>query len=153
MMLRAWLRDRLRARGYVWFRKPHLPWGLDLQSDLERWFDLDAFTCVVDVGAHVGKLSLQFARMCPQARVFAFEMVPGTFEQLQKNVSGVGRICPQCVGLSDESGATTLAVEPDSQQNSLRNRASSAPNQQTVAVELRRLDDIAPAWASPQSTC
>jgi FkbM family methyltransferase len=143
-MLRAWLRDRLRAQGYVWFRKPALPWGVDLQSDLARWFDLDAFGCVVDVGAHVGKLSREFARMCPNAQVHAFELVPATFEQLQRNVRGFDRIHAHGFGLSDESGSSRIAVEPDSQQNSLRNRVQGRTDAPTVPVELRRLDEVAP---------
>jgi FkbM family methyltransferase len=143
MMLRTWVRDWLRARGYVWFRKPELPWGLDLQSDLERWFDLDAFACVIDVGAHVGKLSLQFARMCPRAQVIAFEMMPRTFEELKTNTRSSPRIRPFCIGLSDESGTAVLRVEQDSQLNSLRNRDAAPGNGQAVPIALRRLDDMA----------
>lgn len=142
--MRAWLRAHLRRRGYLWFRKPLLPWGLDLQSDLQRWFDLDAFDCVVDVGAHVGTMSLAFARMCPRARVIAFEMVPATFETLRRNVQPVERILPQCVGLSDESGEVTIAIESDGQLNSLRNRTTSPPDAGSVSVRVRRLDDLAP---------
>lgn len=143
MTLRTSLRDGLRARGYVWFRKPELPWGLDLQTDLQRWFDLDAFTCVVDVGAHVGKFSLQFAQMCPRAQVIAFEMMPPTFETLKTNVQGVARIQPHCVGLSDETGSVMLRVEQDSQLNSLRNRTTAPDGAATVPIALRRLDDMA----------
>jgi FkbM family methyltransferase len=145
MTLRAWLRDWLAARGYVWFRKPKLPWGLDLPSDLERWFDLAAFTCVVDVGAHVGELSLQFAKLCPRAEVVAFEMMPSTFEQLKRNVSAVERIHPHCLGLSDAHDTVTLRVEQESDKNSLRNRVMSPDNEQTVTVELQRLDDVSAA--------
>ena len=49
--LRDAARDWLRARGYVWFRKPVLPWGLDLETDLRRSFDITRAACVIDVGA------------------------------------------------------------------------------------------------------
>lgn len=143
MSWRDALRDWARSKGYVWFRKPDLPWGVDLQSDLQRCFDLNAFTCVFDVGAHVGLMSLRFARMCPRARVFAFEMVPSTFDELKKNVAGIDRIHPHCVGLSDESGPGAIAIEKDSQLNSLRNRVAPAAVDKAVAVQLQRLDDMA----------
>jgi FkbM family methyltransferase len=145
MSLRSALRDWARSKGYVWFRKPDLPWGVDLQSDLQRCFDLDAFACVFDVGAHVGMMSLRFAQMCPRAKVFAFEMVPSTFSELKTNVAGVDRIKPHCVGLSDESGSSAIAIEQDSQLNSLRNRVAPAASDKAVAIELKRLDEIATA--------
>ncbi len=143
MTPRAWLRDWLMARGHVWFRKPKLPWGMDLPSDLERWFDLGAFTCIVDVGAHVGESSLLFARMCPRAEIMAFEMMPSTFEQLKRNVGDIERIRPCCVGLSDGHDTVTLRVEQESDKNSLRNRVMSPNDEKTVTVELQRLDDMA----------
>lgn len=144
MSLRTTLRDKLRARGYVWFRKPELPWGLDLASDLQRCgFDLAACRCVVDVGAHFGVESRRFAAMLPQAEVFAFEMMPSTFETLSRNVAGEPRIRPHCCGLSNEAGSVNVSVESNSQQNSLHHSVAPLAGGATEAVALRRLDEMA----------
>jgi FkbM family methyltransferase len=144
MSLRATLRDRLRAAGYVWFRKPDLPWGLDLASDLQRCgIDLGACRCVVDVGAHVGLESLRFAQMCPRAEVFAFEMMPSTFETLRNNVASQPRIRPHCCGMSTERGSVRVGVESNSQQHSLHHSVAPVPGGASETVELRRLDEVA----------
>lgn len=144
MSPRAALRDWLRSKGVVWFRKPHLPWGVDLASDLQRCgIDLGTCRCVVDVGAHVGLESLRFAAMFPRAEVFAFEMMPSTFETLRHNVAAQPRIRAQCCGMSTERGSVDVGVESNSQQHSLHHSVAPASGGATETVELRRLDEVA----------
>jgi FkbM family methyltransferase len=144
MSLRTRLRDALRARGYLWFRKPHMPWGLDLASDLQRC-GIDAATvrCVVDVGAHVGLESLRFAQLFPHAEVHAFEMMPSTFQTLRANVVAEPRVRPQCCGMSNEAGSVSVSLESNSQQSSLHHRVAPVQGGATEQVQLRRLDDVA----------
>lgn len=144
MSLRTRLRDLLRARGYLWFRKPHMPWGLDLGSDLQRCgIDVRTGRCVVDVGAHVGLESLRFARMFPRAAIHAFEMMPSTFQTLRSNVMAEPRIRPQCCGMSNEAGTVSVSLESNSQQSSLHHSVAPLHSGATEQVELRRLDDVA----------
>lgn len=40
----------------------------------------------VDIGAHVGLAAIAFAKRFPKSRVFAFEPIPATFEDLEWNI-------------------------------------------------------------------
>jgi FkbM family methyltransferase len=141
--LREAARDWLRARGYVWYRKPVLPWGLDLETDLKRSFDLSRAGCVIDVGAHRGWETMRFAQMFPAAQVHAFELVPATCEQLRRNVAGVPRIRVHGFGLSNTTGMARIALQGDPQLNSLSGRAQPPSGGETVEVHFRRLDEVA----------
>jgi FkbM family methyltransferase len=136
-------RDRLRAIGYVWFRKPDLPWGLDLESDLKRSFDLARAGCVIDVGAHLGWETVRYAQMFPAAQVHAFELVPATCEQLRRNVAGEPRIQVHAIGLSNQAGTARIALQDDPQLNSLSGRSQPTADGASVEVEFRRFDDVA----------
>jgi FkbM family methyltransferase len=141
--LREAARDRLRALGYVWFRKPDLPWGLDLETDLKRSFDLSRAGCVIDVGAHLGWETVRFAQMFPVAQVHAFELVPATCEQLRRNVADRPRIHVHGYGLSNARGSARIALQADAQLNSMSGRAQPAGTGEVVEVHFRRLDEVA----------
>jgi FkbM family methyltransferase len=141
--LREAARDRLRALGYVWFRKPVLPWGLDLETDLKRCFDIACAACVIDVGAHLGWETVRFSQMFPAAQVHAFELVPATCEQLRRNMAGVPRIQVHGFGLSNAAGTARIALQADAQLNSLSGRTQPTADGASVEVEFRRLDEVA----------
>jgi len=52
-----------------------------------RFLSLDPGGVVVDIGANVGLMCLQFARMVPQGRVYAFEPTHYALEKLKRNIS------------------------------------------------------------------
>lgn len=73
-----------------------------------------AFT-FFDVGANVGWYSLHVAKAFPQASIFAFEPVPHTFRQLERNIAlnSASNVHPQRLALSDDSGETTFYFRPE----------------------------------------
>jgi nonribosomal peptide synthetase DhbF len=52
---------------------------------LRHGITLKQARCVLDVGANIGMFSLRAAELAPDARVFAFEPIPSTFEMLREN--------------------------------------------------------------------
>lgn len=78
----------------------------------------------LDIGANRGWFSLVLARQSPGGRVFAFEPIPSTFENLKANIAlnHVGNVDPLCMGMldrvdelnflfaEDASGATSLKL-------------------------------------------
>lgn len=60
--------------------------------------------CVFDVGANVGDWAITVRGICPSATVHAFEIVPKTFETLQRATSAIPEIVINNVGLSDTAG-------------------------------------------------
>ena len=147
--LREAARDWLRARGYLWFRKPVLPWGLDLETDLKRSFDIARAACVFDVGAHLGWETVRYAQMFPAAQVHAFELVPATCEQLRRNVADQPRIHVHGFGLSNARGSARITLQADPQLNSLSGRAQPAAGGESVEVHFRRLDEVADELGVP----
>ncbi|MDN4165446.1 FkbM family methyltransferase [Cytophagales bacterium LB-30] len=50
-------------------------------------YKIPADATIIDIGANVGLMSLQFAQMAPQGKVYAFEPTDYAFGKLQKNLS------------------------------------------------------------------
>ena len=72
----------------------------------------DAIIC--DVGANIGIYSLSYASLYPQARIYAFEPHPDTYDLLMRSVQLNGalaeRVHPFNVGLSEAKGRARLSV-------------------------------------------
>lgn len=64
--------------------------------------------CAFDVGAHTGDWSRALARLYPQCRIHAFEIVPSTYNQLLKSISGWPTISANNYGLSDQPGEVEI---------------------------------------------
>ncbi|MGI8793045.1 MAG: FkbM family methyltransferase [Acidimicrobiales bacterium] len=84
---------------------------------------------VVDLGAHVGAVSIWLAKKYPGLKIYAYEPIPESFSQLQANlernditnvvafnvaVTGDGRDLEMVVWLDDNSaGGTAVYADPD----------------------------------------
>ena len=68
---------------------------------------------IFDVGANFGNWSLLAHRLLPAARIYAFELSPPTFKELEKNIHGGAAIQAFNCGLSDHAGETTFYHYPD----------------------------------------
>jgi FkbM family methyltransferase len=77
----------------------------------------------VDIGANVGFLTRQFARMVGRkGRVFSFEPDPDVFEHLQFNTQRFAQVSLAQTAMSDSCGTSTLYLHPMSaMSNSLVN--------------------------------
>lgn len=61
--------------------------GFQNHVSRNRFFQLKPDAVIVDVGANVGIMTLQFAQTCPAGKVFAFEPTDYAFKRLQRNLS------------------------------------------------------------------
>lgn len=68
---------------------------------------------IFDVGANVGDYTRILAGLLPSATVYAFEIIPATFELLRNNVSGLPHVTPINLGLSDEHGELPIKYYKD----------------------------------------
>jgi FkbM family methyltransferase len=59
------------------------------------------FHTVFDVGANDGSYSLMASKLLRHSKIYAFELSPVTFKELQKNTCHISSIIPVDVGLSD----------------------------------------------------
>jgi FkbM family methyltransferase len=97
----------------------------------------------VDIGANVGFLTRQFARMVgKKGRVFSFEPDPDVFEHLKFNTRRLTQVAPDQTAMSDSCGTSTLYLHPMSaMSNSLVNAWEDA---RPLTVHTSTFD----AWAA-----
>ena len=156
------------SKGPDGFYSLPLPWNLDLRvSRLDNvgrtvdvlgvhdlvvteaiWRLARPGDTVVDVGAHVGYMSLaMMARLGDAGRVFAFDPQPGVFEELSANLDAARKRFPgivvrvKCEALSDTAGTLGFVIPEGTTTN--RGLAHIDPSGGGIAVEARRLDDYA----------
>ena len=108
----------------------------DHQYDPPVALDLAGMQTIVDVGANVGYSCLWFARVCPRARITAFEPLPDHVAQTRANLA-LNRLQHrvELVGAAASTAPGTLAVEPAGAQTKVTSDRS--PSSVTVpAVDL-----------------
>jgi len=67
---------------------------------------------IFDVGANDGSWSLMAAAAAPRSQIWAFEIVPETFETLLSKTTGASAINPVQSGLSDQEAEVTVYCIP-----------------------------------------
>jgi FkbM family methyltransferase len=97
---------------------------------------------VLDVGAHVGQVTVASAKLFPGVEVHSFEPVPHSVERLRKNVSKLEHVTVYSFALGDREGELTLRVNADSQQSSIlplaQARRDAFPNaRETHQIEVK----------------
>ena len=120
------LRPTARVRSNVIFRtlarlcRQYLKWygngSYKAERNGERWLlqrlaGLQLRT-VLDVGANVGNWSRLAAGAFPAATIYAFEIVPATFERLRTQTASSPRIRPVSCGLADHTGRLAIRYHP-----------------------------------------
>jgi hypothetical protein len=120
------------------------PSGLDLAYDLKRILDGNPLQTVFDVGANVGQTALYFNKHFPNANIYSFEPVKGTFDTLKSNVGHLHNV--QCfqyaLGSKNEKISIYLTDDPNSQTNSLIAREGKS---RTELIEVQTLDSFSHA--------
>jgi FkbM family methyltransferase len=97
---------------------------------------------VLDIGAHVGYYTLQFARLVgPGGRVYAFEPAPHNLTLLEKNlrVNGYRHVTVVAKAVADAAGAARLYVDEDNAGDC--RIYDSRDGRRSYAIETVRLDD------------
>jgi FkbM family methyltransferase len=126
-------------------------WSPDVVGLLARW--LTPGGTLIDVGAHIGLISIGVARAC-DAQCLAFEPAPENYRLLCRNVARQGlerRIEALDYALDAESGQTELALSGDNSGDHRLLRHTRAASGRSVRVAGARLDDVLAqrALASP----
>jgi FkbM family methyltransferase len=104
----------------------------------------------VDIGANVGRWSLEASRLAPRGRVHAFEPHPAAFAQLVRSVAGRNVSCHP-VALGSAPGRAQLHFDPDlTVLSSLHERnleGFGVALDHTVEVEVSTIDAFCEAEA------
>ncbi|HEX6337216.1 MAG TPA: FkbM family methyltransferase [Jiangellaceae bacterium] len=126
-----------------------LYWGDGRRPRPEDQFALDVFAAlardarlVLDVGAYTGVFSLVAARVSPEARVHAFEVVPDVAHAAQENVAAnglTGQVTVHSEGIGSEGD--TVVIAPGTGGSALPDFYSTKLHfANGVPVDVRSLD-------------
>jgi FkbM family methyltransferase len=77
-----------RSTGYWLHKLDTLPVGADLFFDIRNKIGYPSLDVLFDVGANIGQTMRWFRFYLPYAKIYCFEPVRSTFEQLSRNAKG-----------------------------------------------------------------
>lgn len=82
-------------------------------AEIRNGYDLDRIPfekgdVVLDVGAHVGVVSVYLAKRYPDITIYAFEPVPANFERLERNIEGLSNVIPVPAAVTGDGEIVTL---------------------------------------------
>ncbi len=99
---------------------------------------------VFDIGANVGWLSLNLAKIYRDSRIFAFEPIPSTFGRLKRNVelNNLRNLEIYNFGFSDHEGDLKFYVSPNNSANASLRNLSGEDRIEEITCRVRRLDDF-----------
>jgi FkbM family methyltransferase len=108
---------------------------------------------VIDIGANVGQFAIASANLFKDARVYAFEPVPDTNQQLCKNIAKSNnksnRIKSYAIALGNEEGEVVFNVNSHSHSSSILPLATAhteafpdAKEVQKITVKVTTLDRV-----------
>ena len=124
--------------------------GSNLALDLERWLGTSP-RVIFDVGANTGQSMAVFAKLFPDATVFAFEPFPTSFKELKINAAGLSRVQVYPFALGSEQGRKTMFTFEANVTNSLLQSAPESAglvpdgamaSRDPCEIESRRLDSF-----------
>lgn len=103
----------------------------------------------VDVGANLGIYSILMAQAAPEGQVIAFEplRLHRSILAFNQTVNDVSNLEVRPTVLSNEAGRTELAVPDDGGYASIQD-TDRREVQETIEVQMERLDDVAPDASS-----
>lgn len=95
------------------FGTPH-PW-YDLLNEVKR----NSPDIMLDIGGHVGEMTMEMASAFPKMPVHAFEPTPTSFKTLTDRVSKFKNVSTHQLALGAESGTASFFLNSNAQTNSL----------------------------------
>jgi len=139
-LVKKWLRQALISRGLYVYRT--LPYGIDLKQDIERCGG--EIECVFDVGANIGQSAKRFKGYWPDARVFCFEPISTTFQNLVQNTTDLPKVSCYKSALGAHEGKERVWIKEESGRNSLNKRVNLPENGtgKIEVVEMVTLDQF-----------
>ena len=101
----------------------------------------DRFDTALDIGAHIGAVSVYLARKFK--RVVAFEAIPETFEFLALNTGELGNVTPLHAAVGPENGETFFSHYPKHGQLShVSSRPEEAETIKIGPIPVRTIDSF-----------
>lgn len=131
------------ATGYWIHKLSTLPVGTNMYIDIHRRINYGALNIMFDVGANTGQTWVEFRRNEPLAKIYCFEPVLETFQELKKNtINDENCIIENCAFGSEEGEKTIHLFDKNSPLNSLRDDImNSEKDARQEVIKIKSLDD------------
>lgn len=98
---------------------------------------------IFDVGANVGNYAMEVIRFCPKSKIYAFEPVATTFEELQNNLDFEDRVHLMNKGLSDTNDKIEFFIYEGSEHTShFEIEGEEFENKDSVTLDVVKGDDF-----------
>jgi FkbM family methyltransferase len=114
-----------------------------------KWLLPYNFETIIDVGANQGQFSVKMRKLFPNANIFAFEPIPGCYNELLQNFKGDEKFKAFNFGLGDEEGELSFYVNDYSASSSLlplnsnlKEAFSYADNAKETKIQIKVLDKL-----------
>ena len=122
----------------------------DLYDKINQpWLKSIGIKTILDIGANIGQSTVTFARVFPDANIYAFEPIPKCYESLEAKFIDKANVSTVNIALGAEPGELSLELSdytPSSSFRKMHNRHVEAfPNtvvNQTVSLRVDTLDNI-----------
>jgi FkbM family methyltransferase len=130
------LLNALYRRGLDLRRVSSTPFGNRWYRDIQYFPNGRRLDQVLDVGANTGQTAITLAREFRSSRIYSFEPVPSTFQQLVRNTARHSQVEAVSCALGASAGVAKITAEPLSVSNRLVDSAVSGANPGAM-VEVR----------------
>lgn len=99
---------------------------------------------IIDIGGNYGWYCLHLAKKFPNSKVYTFEPIPNTYDNLKFNINlnQVNNIIPINSGLSDNVGKFTFFCDPNLTVNASLNNVNDNPNAIKIVCNVDVLDNF-----------
>jgi len=124
-------------------RASSVPFGAYWHRDIKFFPNGRILETVLDVGANTGQTALKVARLFPKSRIYSFEPVPSTFQELVRNTARISKIEPVCCALGADCGLAKMTATPLSEVNTLMiSNESNSKSNPIVQVKVDTVDSF-----------
>lgn len=117
-----------------------LCWACSAVADIIR-YSPNPLDTLVDVGANVGQTVMEFCDAAPKLRVYAYEPISRTYDDLVRNTANLRNVACFKKALGASTGYGRIYLKADCQQNSL-NPILNTRTSSSERVEIDTLDSI-----------
>ena len=132
----------LRSAGIKAYSWKNLPWGIDLERDLQRVFSGRSEITLFDVGANIGQTSRRLRHAFPSSKIFAFEPIAATHDALRTNTAHLADVVTFPLALGERDGSAEMTLFPESSWNRIATEPASAGAGPRATVNLRKLESF-----------
>ena len=115
-------------------------WGEDIKCLLAG----QELEIVMDVGANIGQTAYEVMKHFPKSRVYCFEPIPSTFNELVERTKIFPNVFPINIAFGDEIETLSIMAKPLSEQNTLVANTEEivTENMELIEVKVETLDQF-----------